>query len=267
MGNNAKLLLPNVELDENQFLFLAAVLNALRERFSYSDIVSIRRYSQMTIQLPVNESGDPDWGFMSRYMGELRERQEVRLNLISKVCALPSRQISIDSWEEFRIGQLFNVVKGSRLRSTDRTPGTIPYVGASRFNNGITHYIGNDEHVHPGGVLTVCYNGPVGTTFYQPDDFWATDDVNVLYPVSTVSPEALLFIAPVIEQVGSNYAYVDKWKLADMKAAKIKLPVDATGAPDWAYMESVMKALLKQKASDLDVLEQLLPQSEVQEAI
>ena len=160
-----------------------------------------------------------------------------------------------------------NVVKGSRLRSTDRTPGTIPYVGASRFNNGITHYIGNDEHVHPGGVLTVCYNGPVGTTFYQPDDFWATDDVNVLYPVSTVSPEALLFIAPVIEQVGSNYAYVDKWKLADMKAAKIKLPVDATGAPDWAYMESVMKALLKQKASDLDVLEQLLPQSEVQEAI
>ena len=89
----------------------------------------------------------------------------------------------------------------------------------------------------------------------------------MLYPVSTVSPEALLFIAPVIEQVGSNYAYVDKWKLADMKAAKIKLPVDATGAPDWAYMESVMKALLKQKASDLDVLEQLLPQSEVQEAI
>src|SRR5699024_3865600 len=125
---------------------------------------------------------------------------------------------------------LFNVVKGSRLRSTDRSPGDIPYVGASQFNNGITHYIGNDEHIHPGGVLTVCYNGPVGTTFYQPEAFWATDDVNVLYPLSTVSPETLLFIAPIIEKVESNYAYIDKWKLEDMKAAHIKLPVDVTGA-------------------------------------
>ena len=179
VGNNAKLLLPNFDLDENQMLFLATVLNVLRDRFSYSDIVSIRRYSQMTIQLPVNGAGSPDWAFMARYMHEMRERQEARLNLLSNVCALPSRQVSVDDWKDFRIDQLFNVVKGSRLRSIDRTPGDIPYVGASRFNNGITHYIGNDEHIHRGGALTVCYNGPVGTTFYQRDDCWAIDDVNV----------------------------------------------------------------------------------------
>lgn len=92
-----------------------------------------------------------------------------------------SVDIAPDTWGEFRIDQLFRVAKGSRLKSTDRTPGSIPYVGASQFNNGITHFIGNDEHLHPGGVLTVCYNGPVGTTFYQPNEFWATDDVNVLW--------------------------------------------------------------------------------------
>lgn len=267
VGNNAKLLLPNLDLDEYQMLFLATVLNVLRERFSYSDIVSIRRYSQMSIQLPVNDAGGPDWDFMAWCMKEMRERQEARLNLLSSVCALPSRQVSIDAWKDFRIDQLFTVVKGARLRSIDRTPGDIPYVGASQFNNGITHYIGNDERIHPGGVLTVCYNGPVGTTFYQHNDFWATDDVNVLYPVSKVSPEALLFIAPIIERIGSNYAYVDKWKLEDMKAANIKLPVDATGNPDWAYMESTMKTLMKQKAAEFDVLQQLLPPSEVHEAI
>lgn len=165
--------------------------------------------------------------------------------------------IDPDTWGEFRIDQLFRVVKGSRLRSTDRTPGDTPYVGASQFNNGITHYIGNDERLHPGGVLTVCYNGPVGTTFYQPTHFWATDDVNVLYPLKDVSMETLLFIAPIIEKVGSKYAYIDKWKLADMKATIIKLPIDASGFPDWAHMERVMLAFIEAQEAKLGLLETL----------
>ena len=166
---------------------------------------------------------------------------------------------------EFYIGDLFDIVKGSRLKSTDQTLGSIPYVGASQFNNGITHYIGNNEHIHPGGVLTVCYDGPVGTTFYQPEPFWVTDSVNVLYPRKELSTEILLFITPIIQRVGSNFNYNDKWKLADMKTATIKLPADSSGNPDWDYMESTMKKVLAQKASHLDALQQLLPPSDITE--
>lgn len=258
------------KLNQWNGLFLVACLNKSIERYNYS--FAWKRtgeaFKKETVFLPVLTDGSPDWAYMERHMRSVIEKQASRLELLCRVANIegtPPPCINIDGWREFCIDQLFNVVKGSRLKSTDRMPGTIPYVGASRFNNGITHYIGNDEHVHPGGVLTVCYNGPVGTTFYQPDDFWATDDVNVLYPVNKVSPEALMFIAPVIERVGSNYVYVDKWKLADMKAAKIKLPVDAAGDPDWSYMESTMKDLLEQKATDFDALQQLLPFSEVVE--
>ena len=163
-------------------------------------------------------------------------------------------RIDVSQWGEFRIDQLFRIVKGSRLKSTDRIPGSIPYVGASQFNNGITHYIGNDERVHPGGVLTVCYDGPVGTTFYQPNPFWVTDSVNVLYPRKELSIEVLLFIAPIIQRVGSNFNYNDKWKLDDMKDATIKLPVDASGDPDWAYMEQTMRSLLEKQALRLELL-------------
>lgn len=175
--------------------------------------------------------------------------------------------IDTSTWGEFRIDQIFNIVKGSRLRSTDRKPGDTPYVGASQFNNGITHYIGNDEHIHPGGVLTVCYDGPVGTTFYQSNPFWVTDSVNVLYPRKKLPAEVLLFIAPIIQRIGSNFNYNDKWKLADMQSATIKLPVDTSGEPDWDYMELTMKTLLDKKAADLVVLQQLLPQSEVPEGV
>ena len=168
------------------------------------------------------------------------------------------KKIDTSAWGEFRLDELFTVVKGSRLTTAERLPGDIPYVGASQFNNGITHYIGNDEHVHPGGALTVCYNGPVGTTFLQNESFWATDDVNVLrLRVSGVADEALLFIAPIIERMGSKHAYIDKWKMSDMAATVIRLPQTPSGTPDWEYMETTMKRMLARQTANLDILQQL----------
>ncbi|CAB0768615.1 Restriction enzyme BgcI subunit beta [Corynebacterium diphtheriae] len=263
-----ELLDKTVSLSDGCGLFIAAVIEKIVKQFTYVNKVKVlQMQNEISIPLPVTAQGAPDWKFMEHYIKDLLQHQEIQLERVVSLSTLQPRTVDIETWKDFRIDELFNVVKGSRLRSTDRTPGDIPYVGASQFNNGITHYIGNDEHVHPGGVLTVCYNGPVGTTFYQPNDFWATDDVNVLYPLNKVSPETLLFLAPIIERVGSNYAYIDKWKLEDMRAANIKLPVDGTGAPDWAYMESATKTLLKQKAADLDVLQKLLPQPEESEVV
>lgn len=250
-------------------LFLVACLNKSIERYNYS--FAWKRtggaFAKETVFLPVLADGSPDWDAMEQTMRSVVDRQESKLSVVGGLVKSAHTLVDVSPWADFRIDQIFSVVKGSRLRSTDRTPGDIPYVGASQFNNGITHFIGNDEKIHPGGVLTVCYDGPVGTTFYQPEPFWVTDSVNVLYPHEELSAEVLLFIAPIIQRVGSNFNYNDKWKLADMKAANIKLPVDATGNPDWAYMESTMKDLLEQKASDLDVLQQLLPPSEVTEVV
>lgn len=261
-----ELLDKTVSLSDGPGIFIAAIIEKVVKHFNYVNKVKVlQMQNEISIPLPATTQGTPDWEYMGRYTRDLLQRQESQLERLISLSSLQPRTVSTETWENFRIDQLFRVVKGSRLRSIDRTPGTIPYVGASRFNNGITHYIGNDDRIHPGGVLTVCYNGPVGTTFYQPRDFWATDDVNVLYPVTPVPPKALLFIAPIIEKVGSNYAYADKWKLADMKASTIRLPVDASGDPDWEYMASKMTELLEQKASSLDVLEQLLPEPQVEQ--
>lgn len=170
-----------------------------------------------------------------------------------------SREIDVSTWVPFRIGDLFDVVKGSRLRSLDRIEGDIPYVGASLFNNGYTHMISNDEHIHPGNVLTTAYNGTVpGKTFYQPTPFWATDDVNVLYPKFDMTVESGLFVAPLIEVVGKNYVYVDKWKLQDMIDSEILLPVTPVGGPDWEYMEQTMREVLAERETALDSLQELV---------
>lgn len=150
-------------------------------------------------------------------------------------------KINIQNWKDFTLETLFTIVKGSRLTKKDMIEGNINYIGATAFNNGITNHIGNNEHIHPAGTLTVTYNGSIGQTFYQEKDFWATDDVNVLYPKFTINKYIALFIAPLIKAVGKNYEYTDKWQIEDMKKSKIYLPVDENNLPDFDFMESYMK--------------------------
>ncbi len=163
-------------------------------------------------------------------------------------------KINIRNWKPFRLDALFDIVKGSRLTKKDMKEGNIRYIGATAFNNGITNYIGNNEETHPAGTLTVCYNGSIGQTYYQDKEFWATDDVNVLYPKFQMSKYAALFIAPLIRAVGKNYAYIDKWKIEDMKNSIIYLPIGNNNQPDWEYIEQYMKSIEKQAQMALDML-------------
>lgn len=161
-------------------------------------------------------------------------------------------KIDTTYWKEFRIDKLFDVTKGKRLTKADMIEGKTNYIGATAFNNGITAKIGNSGYLHPAGTITVCYNGSIGQTFYQDEPFWATDDVNVLYPKFPISKHIALFFCPIIYKVSLNYAYVDKWTAEKMRSSKILLPATPAGEPDWHYMEMYMRgveAIVKNKLS------------------
>ena len=114
------------------------------------------------------------------------------------------RTIDISNWKEFAIADLFDVVKGTRLTRANMKSGSIRYIGASTFNNGITAYIANDEHLHPANTISVSYNGSVGVAFYQDEPFWASDDVNILYPKFPLTQNIALFLIPIIQRVGNQ---------------------------------------------------------------
>lgn len=150
-------------------------------------------------------------------------------------------KIDTSKWEAFPISMLFSVVKGTRLTKANMRDGNINFIGASAINNGITAHVANDEHIHPENTITITYNGSVGEAFYQDKIFWASDDVNVLYPKFALNKYIALFIIPVLKQAGEKYAFIDKWKKEDMEKDCILLPVDENHQPDFSYMESYMK--------------------------
>ena len=78
--------------------------------------------------------------------------------------------------------------KGKRLTKADMLPGTTAFMAAMDWNNGLRQRIA-PAPLHPAGVLTVNCNGNgVAEAFYQPEPFFASDDLNVLYRCRTAYP-------------------------------------------------------------------------------
>ena len=163
-------------------------------------------------------------------------------------------KIDISQWKPFAIEKLFTVVKGTRLTKANMRDGEIRFIGASAINNGVTAQIANKEKLHPANTITITYNGSVGEAFYQDKEFWASDDVNVLYPKFEMNQYTALFIIPLLKSAGRKYAFIDKWKKETMEKDSIMLPVDETGNPDFAYMESYMRNLDSAVSSSLTAL-------------
>jgi hypothetical protein len=163
-----------------------------------------------------------------------------KISLPANTAATPI--LEPNTWVAFRIDSLFNIKKGKRLTKANQSPGKTPFIGAVDKNNGVSALISNEPN-HSANTITVNYNGSVGEAFYQPVPFWASDDVNVLYPKFKMTPEIGIFVAAIIRQDKYRYNFGRKWHVDRMKQSTISLPIDKKGKPDWLYMENYIKSL------------------------
>lgn len=222
-------------------LFFVSVFRnrALGLNYDYVNKFTRESAKNISIKLPVDKTGNPDFSYMEEYM----KNREIAVS--SSLTALQSakqsgfsQNINTNGWNTFKISELFDVKKGTRLTKANMKEGPIRFIGASSVNNGITAHISNNEHLHPKNTITLSYNGSVGEAFYQDEIFWASDDVNVLYPKFKINKEIAFFIIPILKAAGKKYAFIDKWKKEDMENSPILLPADQKGNPDFLYMES-----------------------------
>ena len=230
-------------------LFLASVIEKMgRQRYGFTNKWKLEYMREDAIWLPIKENGEPDWEHINRYM---KDRLFEAANILESACSVSKEGTPADTstWRFFPIGDLFDIKKGTRLTKADMMPGEISFIGSSAANNGCTGKIGNRDHLHPPNTITVCYNGSVGEAFYQGESFWASDDVNVLYPKFAMTCAIALFIVPLIRVLGKKYDYTNKWRAETMAQDKIPLPTLTDGSPDWSYMESFMQDVLQESDS------------------
>lgn len=151
--------------------------------------------------------------------------------------------LNVDNWKDFPLSDIFDIRKGKRLTKENQFLGDTPFIGATAKNNGITSYIGQ-EYLHEGNTISLTYNGSVGEAFYQPKPFWASDDVNVLYPKGfTLTEKIALFFCTILRLEKQMWSYARKWNLEKMNTTVIRLPINSDNKPDYALIEAYMSGL------------------------
>lgn len=244
------------ELNIYTATFLVSIIRKTILNFEYKDQLSSSALPLLSIKLPKDKKGNPNWEYMESYMKNIMQESKKTLENLQNI-SKHKNKIDVKNWQEFLLGGndgLFNIVKGTRLTKANMKEGNINFIGSSAINNGVTNHISNSERVHPANLITVSYNGSIGEAFYQDEPFWASDDVNVFYPKFEQNFEIAMFLIPLIRKVGEKYKFVDKWKIEDMCNDKIKLPKNKNGEPDWKYIENYMKNIMQDTQSKLDKL-------------
>jgi hypothetical protein len=153
-----------------------------------------------------------------------------------------TQELKTESWRWFELQELFEIKKGKRLTKANMKKGNVPFIGAIDSNNGYREHIGQ-KPIHEGNTISVNYNGSVAEAFFQPKDFWASDDVNVLYPKFELNQYIALFIITLIKHEKYRFNYGRKWHMERMNVSKIKLPVEKDGVPNYQFMENYIKTL------------------------
>lgn len=165
-------------------------------------------------------------------------------------------KIDTSGWKEFRVGDYFHGIRGTSRKMQGLDEGETPVIAAARYNQGIAGYY--DVPSEYENAITISCNGVgCGSTYYHDYPFAITGDAIVLENIGNVPIGALHFIASVYDAYFSRkYSYTDKCSADKAEAECILLPATSDGSPDWDYMESYMKAVMKESEASLESLKQ-----------
>lgn len=213
------------------------------------------RMVKSKILLPITSQGEIDYDFMEAYIEEIEKQK------LGEYCEFASRMLNEcqadiysvvnleeKDWRPFYIMDLFEEVqRGKRLTKKDQEVGFVPYISSSAMNNGVDNYISNDKGVRRfENCLSLANSGSVGSCFYEPFEFVASDHVTHLKNKERTKFQ-YLFEATLLNRLSEKYNF--NREINDDRISKeiILLPVNSEGRPDYVYMENYIKKIMGKK--------------------
>lgn len=236
---------------EAEGLFIKTCIDASAAgKYQYGYKFSQNRIKRQKLMLPVEDEGNPDYAYMTLYSTELRGGMLMRYKnfIAGQLSQLEHKDIpALDEkeWGHFLIPDVFpGIQRGKRLKNADHVPGVIPYVSSTAENNGVDDYVEATAGTRSfKDCISLANSGSVGTAFYEPFEFVASDHVTSLKREGT-SKFVYLFLATTIERQGSNFNFNREINDARIKKMQVMLPVTAEDKPDYEYMEQYAKNMM-----------------------
>ncbi|TQR47370.1 restriction endonuclease subunit S, partial [Campylobacter troglodytis] len=169
-------------------------------------------------------------------------------------------------WEEFRIGDLFELFELKKLNPLDTREfrvkeqdesHPIPAVVAKVGDNGIMYYVGKDDFETTKNKLVVIGDGAVasGLVYYQGQEFTILHNA---YAIMLKMPtfetrQNYLFLACALQKaIFDFFGYENKPTWNKVKECKIKLPTLKNGQIAFEFMEQWIRELEAERIRELE---------------
>lgn len=257
-------ILENNKVNRHNGLFVCGMIKNNIEKFKFGYKCFSGRIKRQTVLLPLDEKNNsPDWVFMESYIKEKEkslhekyksylEKKQTQTNTNKDKWDV--NQIYSKKWSEFFISDIGEIGSGKDIYGAERIKGDTPYISAKSKDNGIGHFIGNENKTLESNCISVNRNGSVGYAFYHPYKALYSNDCRKIR--LNKNKHVSLFIANQITSQRGKYGYGYKMGTGRLKRQKIMLPIDDNDNPDWDFMEAYMKQLEYKKISKyLDYIE------------
>ena len=240
----------------NEFvaLFITNQITQQKDKYNYDYKMGTGRLKRQRIMLPIDNDGQPDYDFMENF---IKEREEIKrkeyLEYVNRKILENRRGTTLTdlksvTWREFFVKDIFpQVQRGKRLIRENQTDGGTPYVSSSALNNGVDNFIGNTDGVRKfNNCLSLANSGSVGSCFYEPFEFVASDHVTHLKN-DKLSAYQYLFVAAMLNRLSEKYNFNREINDNRISREKIFLPVDESGNPCWLLIENYMRNAVLRK--------------------
>lgn len=251
--------LKSFELKKQMALMFVRLLENNSKGSNYGNQLSSTDLPHKSILLPVTSIGEIDYDFMESYiqklenakLDEYKKYAKKRINEILFSQKVESVKLEEKNWKVFKIKDLFeSIQRGKRLTKENQIPGTVPYISSSAMNNGVDNYISNKNKVRRfSNCLSLANSGSVGSCFYEPFEFIASDHVTHLKNKDR-NKYSYLFEATMLNRLSEKYNFNREINDDRISTEVIILPATPSGEPDYLFMENYIRKIMLEKYSE-----------------
>jgi len=154
---------------------------------------------------------------------------------VKKMLSLKDRD-----WESFFIENIATIESGCDIYESERRKGFTPYISSTSVNNGVVHFVDNNNSTRESGCISVNRNGSVGYAFYHPYDALFSNDCRKLR-LNHPSKYVGIFVAHQVTVQREKYSYGYKMGTGRLRRQSILLPVSKPRTPDWNFMDDYIR--------------------------
>lgn len=245
---------PKIDISSSALLYMTASISKQHSIFGHGRSISLPRAKRIKDMLPVTDVGVPDYKYMEDYT--IRQstlmQKKYRLYLENKIAELENSHevssVKTITWMPFYISKIFTEIeRGKRLKKADHISGNVPYVSSTALNNGVDSFIQASKGTRVfNDCISLANSGSVGSAFYEPFEFVASDHVTHL-KTEGFNKWIYLFLTVAIEKQKCNFNFNREINDSRVRQMKIMLPVDSDNKPNFKYMEQYAKNMMLRK--------------------